>query len=345
MGGQRKRPMHARHSKPPQPAAKHGPSKWLKRAAVAALLAAVANGLVSYVPRPEHPGSVPLQGPGATPRPTTSPRSTHTPHRAGGPQGHGYQAPQPVTDPLETRSEDPIDPAVQWAFFTRPAFAGLHAQITFETDGDQVAALNEEFFRLHGYAPVAHTQLVVANDGPASIEIPDIEVQSSCRGPAKSTFVDITGLTDGPSSANASDIRLGYVLNQRSQDTQASTAQAANPSTWTPGYFDSHSVTIGPYGVQAFDIWVIPSDAACSFWYQVTVLDGGAKFLKTIGDDSQPFRVSALSAPGAQADPAAAVPSGYSNVYVGGTSSPLPNGALYREPARQTSVAALYRAA
>ncbi len=338
MGAQRKRPMHGRHSK-------HGSRKWLIRTAIAALLAASANGLVSYVPQPEHPGAALPRVPAATAKPTASQRSTHTRNQPGRPQSYGHQPPQPVTDPLAIRSEDPLDPVVEWAYFKRLTFHALRAQLTFEIDGGQVAALNDLFFELGGYAPAVHTRLVLANDGAASIEIDNIEVQSSCRGPAKSTFVDITGLAAGPSSASASDIMLSYVLNKRSKDTQGSTALAANPATWRSGYFASHSATIGPYGTQAFEIWVIPSDASCSFWFQITIVDGTAKFLKTVGDDDQPFRVSAVSAQGARANPAGAVPFGYGNVYLGGAASPLPNGALYREPRRQMSVAALYRAA
>jgi hypothetical protein len=250
-----------------------------------------------------------------------------------------------VTDPLAVRSEDPLDPAVEWAYFKRPTFDAQRAQLTFETDGSQVAALNEYFFGLGGYAPAVHTRLVLANDGPAGIEIDNIKVLSSCRGPAKSTLVDITGLSDGPSSASASDIMLGYVLNQRSQDAEASSAPFANPATWRSGYFTSHSAVIGPYGAQAFDIWVIPSDAACYFWFQVTILYGAAKFVKTIGDGDQPFRVSAVPARRPRTELAGPVPSGYGNVYVGGTASPLPNGALYRELPRHRPVAALHRTA
>jgi hypothetical protein len=330
MGGQRKVPMHRRHRS----------RKWLKRTAAAALFSAVAAWLVSFLP-PDRPYVPPPRLPAPTSQPSTSPRPARIPTRPSGPQGSG--TPQPVTDPLAVRSEDPLDSAVEWAYFRRLAFGSQQAQLTFEIDGSQVDALNEHFFGLGGYAPAVHTRLVLANDSPASIEIDNIEVLSSCRGPAKSTLVDITGLTGGPSSASASDIMLGYVLNQRSQDTQASTIPAANPATWRSGYFASHSAVMGPYGAQAFDIWVIPSDAACHFWFQVTIVDGAAKFLKTIGDDDQPFRVSALSAQGAWVDHVATVRSGYGNVYVGGAASPLPNGALYREPPRHMPVAALHR--
>jgi hypothetical protein len=348
MGSQRKVPMHRRPSKGPRPAPKTKARKWRNWAAVVALalLPVIAAWLLSYVPHPEHHFAVPPRFPPTTPQPSTSPTPTHFPTGPGGPQVSGSPSPQPVTNPLEMQSEDPLDPAVEWAYFKRLMFdAQQQAQLTFEIDGGQVAALNQYFFGRGGYAPTVHTRLVLANYGPASIEIDTIEVLSTCRGPAKSTLVDITGLTDSPSSASPSDIMLGYRLNQRSQEAQASTAPSADPATWSSDYFASHSTMIGPYGTQAFDIWVIPSDAACSFWYQVTISDDGAKFVTAIGDGDQPFRVSAVPVRGARAGPTSTVPSGYGNVYVGGTASRLPHGALYRELPRHGPVTALHRAA
>jgi hypothetical protein len=74
----------------------------------------------------------------------------------------------------------------------------------------------------------------------------------------------------------------------------------------------------------------VASNAACSFWYKITVIDGAIKDRETIGDGNGPFRVSAFS----QTYPRTSHQSngggyaGYGEVYLGGTASPLPNGAL-----------------
>ena len=254
--------------------------------------------------------------------------------------------PQPVTDPVKMVSEDPLEQAVAWVYVRRLTMQ-LQPQVTYEIDSNNTAWLNEYFYGLGGYASLVHTRLVLANDGPTPIEIGNIEVLSSCTKPADGALVDVTGLTYPASAVTTSDINLGFELNVHSDDAEASSAPSVTPATWTSGYFNSHSPPIGPTASQAFDIWVIPSAAACSFWFAVVVLDGAVKFPLSIEDDGQPFRVSSLTLQEPGVNPAAPsdAASSYGIVYVGGAASPLPNGALYRESLKPSSGVAASKAA
>jgi hypothetical protein len=333
MGVRPKVPKRGRHSKHRE--SRRRPHKWLVRAFVSALVPALANGLVTLPSETSHVAGPPVHVP--TPSPTTRPGSRLSPHHRNNVQRDGQGL--PATDPVILLSEDPLDPAVEWTYFERLNLGGQLARLTFEIDGNQIAWLNAHFFALGGYAPLVHTRLVFANDGTAGIEIGNIEVESSCTTPADGTLIDVSGLSSAPSPTSNTDISLGYELSQRSEDIQASSARAETPGSWTAGYFDSHSPPIGPRSSQAFDIWVLPSQAACSFWFHIVVLDGPVKFPLTIGDDGQPFRISAATLHGPAMNPAVSGVSTtrYRVVYLGGTASPLPNGALYREPLRPPS--------
>jgi len=310
-----------RHAK--RPKSRHRWRKWLIKACVPAVLGGVASGLVTL---PSKTTDVPTP-----PNRVAGPRLRTVPRRQPGPRGRngGHSEGQgiPATDPVVVLSEDPLDSSVEWTYLRRLNLEGQQARLTFEIDGNQTAWLNERFFALGGYAPLVHTRLVLANDGPASTT------------PAGGTLIDVTGLSYAPPPTSNTDISLGYELSQGSVDTQASSAPAANPASWTAGYFDAQSPPIGPHGSRAFDIWVLPSRAACNFWFHIVVLDGTAKFSLTIGDDGLPFRVSALALQEPTLNPSTSgvAPAGYGAVYLGGTASPLPNGALYEEPQRPLS--------
>ena len=118
---------------------------------------------------------------------------------------------------------------------------------------------------------------------------------------------------------------------------EAEAAPGPYANNWTPGYFLSHSVPIAPGATQAFDMQVVPVNAACTFWFEVTIFNGVTKDYKYIEDGSEVFRVSSmLPVVNAQGGSDGRAGMGYGDVYLGGDASSDPNGALVRtSPARK----------
>jgi len=238
---------------------------------------------------------------------------------------------QALLHPLNLISEDPVDPSVEWMFSGRLTFSGQQQeQLDYEIDADQMSALNNYFFAGDGYAPSAHTLLVLRNADVRTVEISNLQIIKDCEPPVNGSLINVTGLSGASQTGPEGGIPLGYDLDQQSPDAEANTVTSQDPQGWEPGYFLSHSVPVQPGRFVAFNIEVVASNAACSFWYKITVIDGAIKDRETIGDGNGPFRVSAFS----QTYPRTSHQSngggyaGYGEVYLGGTASPLPNGAL-----------------
>jgi hypothetical protein len=228
-------------------------------------------------------------------------------------------------------SEDPVDPGVEWIF---PRKIVLHdqrlGQLTYEINAGQVGSLNNYFFSRGGYAPIVHTRLVLGNAEPNTIQIGNIQIIANCRPPLNGAHIKVTGMPATGESETNSDIPLIYKLTRYSTEADAYTPAGANSDGGKAAYFLSHSVPIKSKKTQAFDIWVVASNTACTFWYKVTIFDGATKVYQVIGDGNGPFRISSLlpAHQQRQYQSSGRGNTAYGEVCLGGSSSSNANGAL-----------------
>jgi hypothetical protein len=91
------------------------------------------------------------------------------------------------------------------------------------------------------------------------------------------------------------DDTVGLGFNLDSEENDAEIAKGIGISSWEPGYFAKHTISLPPGQQQVFDLYAITSTHSCSFRYQATILDGDHKVNQLIGNGPRPFRVTALA--------------------------------------------------
>jgi hypothetical protein len=119
-----------------------------------------------------------------------------------------------------------------------------------------------------GYAPNADFQLMVSNDRSYPITVINMNVaKKECQAPLRGTLLY-------SADAGGDDIgSTGLGFNLDSSNTAAQLAPGPAVSSWTPDYLANHHVVLPAGASHIFDIRTVASDHACTFFYQVTVLD------------------------------------------------------------------------
>lgn len=225
--------------------------------------------------------------------------------------------------PLTVVSEDPlnIDQMVVWVFPGEylPSQFQLKYVNSLIRNPDSVPwpAFVQWFFSRGAYeSGGTSTQLVVQNNRSHPVRIIDMNVIKQCRAPLTGTMFFGAG--------GAVDETVGLGFNLDSSDTEAEQAQGTGLASWKPDYFTRYTISIQPGAQQVFNLWTVTSRQACTFEYQVTVLDGEKKVTQIIGDGTVPFRATALVN-----NPSGSSFSDYKVLYLGYAWDP-PNGAFTR---------------
>jgi hypothetical protein len=192
---------------------------------------------------------------------------------------------------------------------------GSNPQVNYEISAGLTNSLNDFFFGLGGDEPAVHTELELKDVDSHSVQVDNIQVLADCQSPLNGTLVKVTGMPAGGSAP--SGIRLDYQLSRNS-------SYADSP------YFTARSIPIKPGATQHFNIRIVASNAACNFWYKITILSGSTKQYETVADDGSPFRISSFSPAYVQGQDESGGRDyvGYGQIYLGGTDSPASNGAL-----------------
>jgi hypothetical protein len=230
-----------------------------------------------------------------------------------------FSSAPPSVDPLTVVSEDPVnvDDLADWVF-PQPLVLSAAALKTLNTDivnpttfaNPDFTAIADYMYSLGGYEMGGvDTQLVVQNNQSVPLRVIDIGVIKSCTAPLDGT------LFYGPGQAGDPGVKIGFNLDSTYSYALQITGNYIYGSYSYPYYFANYTVSINPGSQQVFDLFAQALDHACTFRYQVTVLEGETKVYQVIGDGSEPFRVSGYRKGY----------SAYSVVYEGGAYSPSQN--------------------
>lgn len=147
-------------------------------------------------------------------------------------------------------------------------------------------------YSLGGYqSGQTETQLVVQNNENVQLRVINIEVIKSCSAPLDGTLFYAPGQASDPSAKIAFNLDSRYPL-AVGIPGNSSIPEPPQYYNSTNPYFANYTVSIDPGAQQVFDLFTQVSSYACTFRYQLTVLDGEAKVYQVIGDGPQPFRVS-----------------------------------------------------
>ena len=183
--------------------------------------------------------------------------------------------------PLRVLSEDPINTE----FLHVVAFPGKVFLTNNELSAIKPGPVRTYLYSRGGYPTLVNTQLVVQNSRSYPIHIIDMHVIKSCHAPLTGT------LFYQPAQGAIQSIQMFFNLD--STDTGAKVTKGAQSSDSLPDYFSRYTVSISPGDDQVFDILAETARYSCTFRYEATILDGG-KVYQTIGDGSQPFKISAV---------------------------------------------------
>jgi hypothetical protein len=242
---------------------------------------------------------------------------------------------RPSLNPLTVVSEDPVnvDDLADWAF-ARPVVLSTaalktlnHDVVTPTSSGDaDLTAIADYMYSRGGYeTEFIDTQLVVQNNQNVPLRVIDIGVIKSCTQPLGGM------LFFGPGQASDSGVKIGFNLDSTYSYALEIPNNSIVSSESYPYYFANYTVTIAPGAQQVFDLVAQSLDHACTFRYVVTVLEGEKKVYQTIGDGSNPFRVTGYRKGR----------SAYSVVYEGGAYSPSSNSLFVRVNPRKFDTSAL----
>jgi hypothetical protein len=145
-------------------------------------------------------------------------------------------------------------------------------------------------------------QLVLAGNRDNVVRILNLRPVGQCADPLRGTL-----LYSPPAAQNLS-VSIGLNLDQEDPVAQKLTGD----SKFGQDYFSSKTVSLKYGEQQVFRIVAVTSKHYCQFRLNFTVLDGPRTIHETVGNGSQPFRVTALDM-GDGTSVAA-----YKRVYVGG---------------------------
>lgn len=208
---------------------------------------------------------------------------------------------------------DPFSDTNQNTYVFAPrAGPSLIQMAQVDRDRNNLGEVNGNMSKDRGFSSVVSTQLFARNPNDCALPVSNIRVSAACHAPATGA------IALGQAAPHDTPGQMVFVVDKSSE---AMVANGSNPSHWKEPFFNgSNVVTIPPHGVKVFDIRAIALHHACTFSFLMTLMDGNRLITQRIGDNGQPFRVSALML-GKLSHPF----SRYGEVWVGSASSQLPD--------------------
>jgi len=257
-----------------------------------------------------HGSSVPPSA--SSPAPTPIPEPTHS--RNSAQRNHA----RPLGLPLKI-SEAPIDPGGNMTWMFPWKFKLSRSQlnkINYLLLTGQFDSLYDYLYGLGGYLHSADTSFMITNRRSYPIWVRSIKaVNVKCSPPLAGTLISAS---DGSNDAPLRQL----VIVPHSSNKSAMLVPAADPADLYSPYFQHHPVRIDPGETKVFNIRGIVSDAACTFWDEITVVDDGQPVTQRLMEE--PFRVSDFPRAyiRAEAGPGPHRMRGYQSLYIRGSAGP-----------------------